>query len=78
MPLFGGHGTLLTGVAEMAMWVLICAKCQLEFPHSQIGDMDLSRLLLPIKPDLDGEWRTCPHCGHAAVYERSDLRYRHF
>ncbi len=36
----------------MPKWVLICAKCKIEFEHSQISDVGMASLLLPAKPEF--------------------------
>jgi DNA-directed RNA polymerase subunit RPC12/RpoP len=61
----------------MAKWILICAKCKSEFEHSQVGDIGMSQLELPVKPDVPtGATCVCPNCGHSATYLRTDLLYR--
>jgi hypothetical protein len=61
----------------MAMWILICSTCKVEFQHSQISDVGMSRLLLPQKPITPvGQECVCPNCGTAALYQRTDLLYR--
>lgn len=63
----------------VAKWILICRNCAAEFDHSQIGDVELARLLLPEKPIVpSGQVSVCPNCGFADVYQRIDLRCRHF
>jgi hypothetical protein len=77
MPRTGGHGTLLTKVTEMAMWALICANCKTSFQYSEITEVELAQLFLPEKPlASDGQKCECPGCGHVALYQRHDLRYR--
>jgi len=61
----------------MPMWILVCANCKVEFQHSQISDVGMSRLLLPEKPNIPvGQKCVCPNCGFAAFYQRTDLLYR--
>jgi hypothetical protein len=61
----------------MPIWILICANCKVEFQHSQIGDVAMSRLLLPEKPIIPvGQKCVCPNCGFAGLYQRTDLLYR--
>ena len=61
----------------MAMWALMCVSCKSEFKFSDIADVELARLFLPEKPiAADGQKCACPSCGHVALYQRHDLRYR--
>jgi DNA-directed RNA polymerase subunit RPC12/RpoP len=61
----------------MASWVVRCASCSSILPHSTIED-GLENYFLPIKPTLpeEGQTMSCPHCGHSAIYQTSDLRYQ--
>jgi rRNA maturation endonuclease Nob1 len=61
----------------MASWVLKCTNCNSIFPHSKIKE-GLENYFLPIKPTFPegGQSMDCPHCGHSAKYQTSDLRYQ--
>ena len=62
----------------MPKWILICTNCKIEFQHSQIADVGMSRLILAEKPIIPiGEKCVCPNCGFSGTYQRADLRYRH-
>ena len=62
----------------MSKWILICPKCKTEFEHSQIRDVGMSFLMIPLKPAFTpaGNPCVCPSCKHSAVYQRTDLLYR--
>jgi hypothetical protein len=38
----------------------------------------LENYFLPAKPDFPdgGQSMSCPHCGHSAMFQASDLRYQ--
>jgi DNA-directed RNA polymerase subunit RPC12/RpoP len=61
----------------MASWVLKCPNCSSGFTHSQVEDT-LENFFLASKPTFpdDGETLDCPHCGHTATYQQTDLSYR--
>jgi hypothetical protein len=61
----------------MPKWIVICKKCHNEFEHSQINGVGMASFYLPI-PDIPpaGSKCVCPNCGHSALYQRTDLRYR--
>jgi len=61
----------------MASWVLKCPNCNSGFTHSQVEDT-LENFFLASKPTFpdDGETLDCPHCGHTATYQQTDLSYR--
>jgi hypothetical protein len=62
----------------MSKWILICPKCKTEFEHSQISDVGMPYLMIPMKPEFatNGNKCVCPSCGYAATYLRTDLLYR--
>ena len=64
------------GVDAMAAWGVTCLNCNRQFAQFNIED-DLENLYLPVKPDLPkgGQELACPHCGHKATYQHTDLFY---
>jgi DNA-directed RNA polymerase subunit RPC12/RpoP len=62
----------------MPKWVLRCAGCQSEFPHSQIEDQKFFDWHLPLRPQFPpgGAEIKCPNCGTSSEYLRTDLLYR--
>jgi DNA-directed RNA polymerase subunit RPC12/RpoP len=64
------------GVGAMAAWGVTCLNCNRQFAQFNIED-DLENLYLPVKPDLPkgGKELACPHCGHKATYQQTDLFY---
>ena len=69
-------GGYVQGVDAMAAWGITCLNCNRQFAQFNIQD-DLENLYLPVKPDLPkgGKELACPHCGHKATYQRTDLFY---
>jgi hypothetical protein len=63
----------------MPSWMLTCDKCAIGFVHAKIDTTKLIDLLHPLKPPfpMSGLEIACPHCGHRAVYQQTDLRYGH-
>ena len=63
-------------VDAMAAWGITCLNCNRQFAQFHIED-SLENLYLPVKPDLPkgGKELACPHCGHKATYQRTDLFY---
>jgi hypothetical protein len=63
----------------MPSWIITCPNCRVPFEHSRINDYTLLNYLDPAKPEVpsEGVQLECPRCGHAAIYERTDLFYRH-
>ncbi len=63
-------------------WVLTCAKCKSEFPHSDVVDRPPSQrdpfTGTVHKPEFpsDGLSVECPHCKKSSVYQRHQLFYR--
>ena len=62
----------------MSKWILICPKCKTEFEHSQISDVGMSFLMIPLKPEFaaTGNECVCPNCRYGATYFRTELLYR--
>ena len=62
----------------MSKWILICPKCKTEFEHSEISDVGMSFLMIPLKPEFapTGDECVCPNCGYGATYFRTELLYR--
>ena len=66
----------------MARWVLECAHCKVEFPHSDINVDGYSAFdpftLTATKPEFpqDGLSVVCPNCSNTFVYQRYQLLYR--
>jgi|HubBroStandDraft_6_1064221.scaffolds.fasta_scaffold15948_4 hypothetical protein len=62
----------------MSRWILICPKCKTEFEHSQISDVGMSFLMIPLKPEFPptGNKCVCPNCGYGSTYLRTELLYR--
>ena len=70
-------GGYVQGVDVMAAWGITCLNCNRQFALFNIED-DLENLYLPVKPDLPrgGKEFACPHCGHKATYQQTDLFYK--
>jgi DNA-directed RNA polymerase subunit RPC12/RpoP len=62
----------------MPNWVLHCANCGKQFPHSEAADDGLLSIYLDAKPEFSpgGDELKCPHCQHKAIYQRYQLTYR--
>jgi hypothetical protein len=58
----------------MASWVLECVNCNIR-PSKKDS---IENYFLPAKPVFPdgGQSMSCPHCGHSAMYQASDLRYQ--
>jgi rRNA maturation endonuclease Nob1 len=65
-------------VLYMPSWMLQCTNCQSHFKHSDIDDTGLLSYFFTPKPLFppDGSELECPHCGHKATYQRTDLTYQ--
>jgi hypothetical protein len=63
----------------MPSWVITCRNCRVDFEHTKINNYTLLNFLDPAKPEVppEGVQLECPKCGHAAIYKRTDLFYRH-
>ena len=68
-----------SGYLAMPSWIITCRKCRVPFEHTKINEYTLLNFLDPTKPEISSEGveLACPKCGHTALYNRSDLFYRH-
>jgi uncharacterized Zn finger protein (UPF0148 family) len=55
----------------------MCPSCEMKFQFARIDDSRAQDRLLPLKPlfPIIGLEIKCPHCGHRATYQRTDLIY---
>jgi hypothetical protein len=62
----------------MPKWVLTCPECKTQFEHSQISDIGMAFMDLPLKPEFppSGNECACPNCGKSSLFVRTDLCYR--
>ena len=61
----------------MPRWMLMCLNCEIKFQYAPIDDSRTQDRLLPLKPlfPIIGLEIKCPHCGHQATYQRTELFY---
>jgi rubredoxin len=55
----------------------MCPSCETKFQFAPIDDSRAQERLLPPKPlfPIIGLEIECPHCGHRAAYQRTELTY---
>ena len=60
-----------------ARWVLKCKECRANCTFSEIDLDETSEYFFPKRPPMPttGIEHKCSHCGHVALYQRTDLTY---